>query len=80
MINTHEKQVYAKYPFYKNIIESKGYEFKFHQHPYDVYSDNRNEIRICVPCNILRFNEKRINNPGQSGSIRFKLTNKLFIQ
>ena len=41
------------------MLLEKGYLFKGHQRPFDVYFDGKNEIRICESCNILSINGKR---------------------
>lgn len=62
-----------KYLFYARLIESKNYKFQAHERPYDVYSDGKNEIRICEGCRILSINGKRVQ-----GLILWHLINYLF--
>lgn len=58
-LTTESKKIH--YPFYKNILESKGYSFKYYESPFDVWNDGKNEIRICQGCGILSINRERLS-------------------
>lgn len=69
-----EKRIIPKYRGYSNMLKAKNYEFKNHERPFDVYTDGRNEIRICDSCHILSINGKRV----QTLNILRTLVNFLF--
>ena len=56
----NEKRIKPKYKGYANLLKAKQFEFKTYEHPFDVYTDGQNEIRICEGCHILRINGQRI--------------------
>ena len=71
-----ENKIFSKpkYPFYENILNHCGYVFVKHKAPYDIWKKGNSEIGICVPCNILALNLKRI----PCGSIERGLITILF--
>ena len=63
-METSEKSVPSEqvihYPFFTNIMEANGYQYKGYQRPVDIWKDRyNNTIQICERCGFVIINSKR---------------------